>query len=75
VRNIQNVPFETEPTTHKPLLAQNDETNGNIEFLQPYPVVAAEALLEIGTAVISAVLSLDEHLSQTNTYSVLKCCY
>jgi hypothetical protein len=27
----------------------NDETNGNIEFLQPYPVVAADALLEIGT--------------------------
>jgi hypothetical protein len=42
---------------------KNDETNGNIEFLQPYPVVAADALLEIGTAVISAVLSLDEYLS------------
>jgi hypothetical protein len=37
---------------HEPLHAQNDETNGNIEFLQPYPVVAADALLEIGTAVI-----------------------
>jgi hypothetical protein len=35
--------------------------------LQPYPVVAADALLEIGTDVISAVLSLDEHLSQINT--------
>jgi hypothetical protein len=42
----------------------NDETNDNIEFLQPYPVVAADALLEITTAVISAVLSLDEYLSQ-----------
>jgi hypothetical protein len=31
------------------------------------PVVAADALLEIGTAVISAVLPLDEHLSETNT--------
>jgi hypothetical protein len=30
--------------------------------LQPYPVVAADALLEIGTAVISAVLSFDEPL-------------
>jgi hypothetical protein len=29
------------------------------EFLQPYPVVAAD---EIGTAVISVVLLLDEHL-------------
>jgi hypothetical protein len=42
---------------------KNDETNGNIEFLQPYPVVAADALLEIAVAVISAVFSLDEHLS------------
>jgi hypothetical protein len=38
--------------------------------LQPYPVVAADALLEIGTAVISAVFSLDEHLSQTNNSCV-----
>jgi hypothetical protein len=34
---------------HEPAHAQND---GSIEFLQPYPVVAAYALLEIGTAVI-----------------------
>jgi hypothetical protein len=50
-------------TTHGPFSAQNDETNVSIEFLQPYPVVAADALLEIGTTVISAVLSLDKHLS------------
>jgi hypothetical protein len=62
-------------TTHEHLHAQNDETNGNIEFLQPYPVVAADALFEIGTAVISAVLSLDKHLSQTNTSCAPKCCY
>jgi hypothetical protein len=48
---------------------------GSIEFLQPYPVVVADALREIGTAVISAVLSLDEHLSQTNTSCVPKFCY
>jgi hypothetical protein len=47
----------------------------NIKFLKPYPVVAADALLEIDTAVISAVLSLDEHLSQTNTSCVPKLCY
>jgi hypothetical protein len=58
-----------------PFTQKNDETNGNIEFLQKYPVVAANALLEIGTAVISAVLSLDEHLSQINTSCVPKCCY
>jgi hypothetical protein len=29
--------------------------------LQPYPVVAADTLFEIGTAEISAVLSPDEH--------------
>jgi hypothetical protein len=32
--------------------------------LRPYPLLAADALPEIGKAVISAVLSLDQHLSQ-----------
>jgi hypothetical protein len=50
-------------------------TNGNTEFLQPYSVVAADALLEIGTAVISAVLSADEHLSQTDFSCVPKFYY
>jgi hypothetical protein len=35
------------------------ETNDNVEFLQPYPVVAANAMLETGTTLISAVLSFD----------------
>jgi hypothetical protein len=35
------------------------KTTKPIEFLQLYPVVVADALLETGTAVISAVLSLD----------------
>jgi hypothetical protein len=69
---IQN---RTLTTTHEPLREQNDENNGNIESLQAYHVVAADALLEIGTAVISAFLSLDEHLSQTNTSCVPKFCY
>jgi hypothetical protein len=51
------------------------ETNDSIKFLQPYPVVAADTLLEDGTTVILAVLSLDEHLSQTNTSCVSKFCY
>jgi hypothetical protein len=51
------------------------KTTKQIALLQPYPVVTADALLEIGTAVISAVLSLDEHLSQTNTSCVPKFCY
>jgi hypothetical protein len=50
--------------THEPLHAQNDEINGNIVNFQPYPVVAAEAQLYISTAIISAVLLLNEHLSQ-----------
>jgi hypothetical protein len=62
------------PTAREPLHAQNYESNGNIELLQPYPVVAADALHEIGTAVVSAVLSLDEHFSQTNTCAQ-KVCY
>jgi hypothetical protein len=48
---------------HEPLHAQNDEINGNIEFSQWYPVIAADALLEVDGAVISAVLSLGDHLS------------
>jgi hypothetical protein len=63
--SIQNA---TLTITHEPLHIQNDETDVNIEFLQPYPVVAADALLEIGTATISAVLSLDERLSQNKHF-------
>jgi hypothetical protein len=48
--------------THKPLHAQN-EGNDNTQFL--CPIVAADALLEIGTAVTSAACSLDEHMLQT----------
>jgi hypothetical protein len=62
-------------TTHEHLHSQNNETNGNIEFLQLYPVVAADALLEISILVISDVLLLDEHLSQTNTSCIPKFCY
>jgi hypothetical protein len=51
------------------------KTNGNIKFMQLYPAVAGDTLLEIGTAVISAVLSLNEHLSHTNTTCVLKLFY
>jgi hypothetical protein len=61
--------------THEPLHAQNNETNGNIEFFQQFPVVAANALLEISTAAISAVLSLVKHLPQTNTYCVPRFSY
>jgi hypothetical protein len=39
----------------KPLHAKNDETNDNTELMQPYPVVAVDKVLEIGTTVISAV--------------------
>jgi hypothetical protein len=55
------------PATHEHLHAQNDETNGNIEFLQPYHVVTAVVMFEIGTVAISAVLSL---VTQTDTSCV-----
>jgi hypothetical protein len=38
--------------------------------LQPYPIVAADALFAIDTAVILAVLSLDEYLLGKKTLSV-----
>jgi hypothetical protein len=44
----------------------------NIEFVQQYRGVAADAALEIRTAVIPVVLLRDEHLSQTNTSFVAK---
>jgi hypothetical protein len=57
----QNGPFKTQPRLkHRNAFAH--KTNNNIEFLRPYPVVEADALPEIGTAVILAVLSLDKHL-------------
>jgi hypothetical protein len=34
-------------TAHGALHEQNHETNGNIKFLQPYAVVAADALFEM----------------------------
>jgi hypothetical protein len=40
---------------HESLHAQNDETNGNIRFLQAHPLVSVDAMLKINTAVISAV--------------------
>jgi hypothetical protein len=51
-----------------------EEETGSDEFLQPCSVVAVGILHEIATAVISAVLSLDEKLSQTHNSCVPKCC-
>jgi hypothetical protein len=53
---VQGVPFKTQPR-ERPLkpFAHKDETSDNIKFLQPHPYVAADAVLEIGTAVILAV--------------------
>jgi hypothetical protein len=56
-------------------LHRTGETNVNIESLQPYPVVASDALLEVCEAVIGALRSLDEHMSQTNTCCVPECFY
>jgi hypothetical protein len=54
-------------TTHGPLYAQNIETNGNIKYLQPYPIVTTDALREIGMAIIAVVLLLGDYLLQANT--------
>lgn len=35
-----------------------DETNGNTELLQPYPITATDALLQICAAIFSVVLSI-----------------
>jgi hypothetical protein len=49
--------------------------SGNVEFLQPYPVAAADWQFAVGTAVISTILSLDEQLSQTDTSCVQTFCF
>jgi hypothetical protein len=46
-------------TTHEHIHAQKEETDGKIEFLQLNHFLTADALLEIGSAVISTVLLLD----------------
>jgi hypothetical protein len=45
---LQGVSFKMQlpGTIHEPLHAQNDETDGVIEFMQPYPILAADALFE-----------------------------
>jgi hypothetical protein len=73
---IQNVPFKTTLSiTHECFYTQSDKTSGSIEFFHPYAVVAADALFEIGMAIISALLSFIEHLLQINTSSVPEFCY
>jgi hypothetical protein len=61
-------------TTRVPSHTQNHETNGSIEFLQPYPIVAADALLVNGMAVISVDLSINKHFSEI-FFCILKLCY
>jgi hypothetical protein len=39
----------------------------------PYPAVSADALFEIGAAIISSVLSLNERLSQTTLLMPQNC--
>lgn len=54
-------------TTHKQIHTQTDETSGNTEFSTPCVAVAADALVEIGTAITSAVMSPDKHVSQNKS--------
>jgi hypothetical protein len=60
--------------TNERLHAKKYVTKDNTEFLEPC-TFAADALLEIGTAIISVVSSFDKHLSQINTSCVPKFCF
>lgn len=66
-RKLQYVLFKTQHyfCAYKDFHAQNNETNVNIEFLQPYPVVTADTPLQIATTIILAATSLYERLTQT----------
>jgi hypothetical protein len=50
-------------TTHEPRHSRKNKTNDNSAYMQPYSIVASDAVLDFGTAVITDVLSLDKHLS------------
>jgi hypothetical protein len=50
-------------------------TNGNMEFFQPYSIAATDALNEMSTDMLPAVLSFSEHLLQTHTSWVKKFCF
>jgi hypothetical protein len=57
-----------------PFTQRNIETVESTELLQQYSIVEADALIEIGIAVISVAFSLDEYLSQINNFYVPKIC-
>lgn len=57
-RNPSCTHTHTNPFTHKII-----KTSGSTEFLQPCPALRGRALLKIGTALISVVVSIDRHLS------------
>lgn len=64
MNHIQGVPFKTESRLiyMNPIHPQNDETNLILNCYSHNPIVAADVLLGIGTAIILALLWL-EHLS------------
>jgi hypothetical protein len=55
----------------KRLHAPYDESNGSVEFLQQYPSVVADALLEICTTVISAYVTEEQDYVTEEHFSVL----
>jgi hypothetical protein len=62
---IQNVPLKTQFFLLYKNFSQNEAMKPmTVEFLQPCSVATADELLEIVTAVISAILSVDKHFLQ-----------
>lgn len=76
-RVLQISPFKTQPQVlHlNPFTHRTTKPRAVSNSCSPISLVHLIALLEIGTAVTSAVVSLGEHLSQTNTSIDPKMCY
>lgn len=56
------------------LHAKNNQNNNKIEFLQSHSLAEADALLEIGMVIVSDILLLNKHLSQTTFLSLEMYC-
>jgi hypothetical protein len=60
-------------TTHEPLHTENDETSGNIEFLQPYQFVAAGELLTLQLFYHSVSTSHRQTVAVSRNFNTSRC--
>jgi hypothetical protein len=67
--------LKPKPNCYTAISSQNNKANLSIEFLKAYPFAAGDALLEISTVEVRAILWVDEHPLQTDTSCHPTFCY